>query len=126
MLSGVRERYPDFPVILCHLGGAIPFISDRIDHAARRYEETRKNISKPPSEYFRQMYFDTAMTYGTGPLSCAHQYLGDDRILLGTDFPFTRAEHMRVVPGIERLALSAEVKEKIFWKNASSIFRIAS
>ncbi len=126
VLSGVLERYPDFPVILCHLGGAIPFISNRIDHAARRYEATRKNISRPPSDYYRRMYFDTAMAYGTVPLSCAHQYVGEDQIVLGTDYPFTRAEHMLTVPSIESAAfLSNEAKEKIFWKNTSRILGLA-
>ncbi|MBI2953384.1 MAG: amidohydrolase [Chloroflexi bacterium] len=123
VLSGVRERYPNFPIVLCHLGGALPFISDRIDHAARRYEETRKNISRPPSDYLRQMYYDTAQAYGPGPLDCALQFAGEDHIVLGTDYPFTSAEHTRVVPSLESAPLSAEAKEKIFGKNAGRILR---
>ncbi|MBI2953470.1 MAG: amidohydrolase [Chloroflexi bacterium] len=125
VLSGVREKYPSFPIVLCHLGGAIPFISDRLDHAARRYEETRKNISKPPSEYFRQMYYDMALTFGTGPFSCALQYAGEDHIVLGTDYPFSGSEHALVVPAVENAPLSAEAKEKIYWKNAAGILGIA-
>ncbi|MBI2953474.1 MAG: amidohydrolase [Chloroflexi bacterium] len=125
VLGGVLEKYPDFPVILCHLGGAIPFISDRIDHAARRYEETRKNISQPPSAYYKKMYFDTAMTYGPVPFGCTLKYAGEDHIVLGTDYPFTRAEHMRTVPSVENSGISAEAIKKIFETNSSGILKLA-
>lgn len=125
VFGGVVEKYPNFPIILCHLGGAIPFISDRIDRSARVYSDLQQGLSKAPIDYFRRMYYDTALSYGPVPLSCALQVLGESQIVLGTDYPFTRADHASVVPSIEALDLTSETKERIFWKNASSLLGLA-
>lgn len=124
VLSGLRGKYPHFPIILCHLGGALPFIFNRIDHSARIYGDVRARLSKPPSEYFRDMYYDTAVAYWSIPLSCGHQFLGEDHIVLGTDYPFTMKEHMHTVPTIEASDLPNDAKEKIFWKNATRLLAI--
>ncbi|MDP2727604.1 MAG: amidohydrolase family protein, partial [Dehalococcoidia bacterium] len=125
VLSGTLEKYPNFPIILCHLGGALPFISNRIDRSTNANPEVRGRLSQSPSGYFRRMYYDTALSSGTVPMSCAYQYLGSgDHIVLGTDYPYSKPDHIGVVPAIEAMPWPAETKEKVFWKNASKLLGI--
>ena len=55
MLSGYHGRFPDFPLILSHLGGNAPQIMERIAMAA-----ARGRAAKPPLDYFRNSCYDTA------------------------------------------------------------------
>ncbi|MDO8673997.1 MAG: amidohydrolase family protein [Dehalococcoidia bacterium] len=121
VLSGVREKYPNFPIILSHLGGALPFIANRIDSAPVLDTVVRQRLSQPPSGFFRQMYFDTALSYSEISMNCGLDYLNAGQIILGTDFPFARASHAAVVTAIEALPWPEETKEKIFYKNAAAL-----
>jgi aminocarboxymuconate-semialdehyde decarboxylase len=44
------------------------------------------NISKPPSEYLRDFYYDTCV-YGADVLEALIAKVGVDRIVFGTDYP---------------------------------------
>ncbi|MFC1640056.1 amidohydrolase family protein, partial [Gemmatimonadota bacterium] len=46
VFSGVAERYPNIRWVLGHLGGAIPFLAERLDRGYRAYEDCRVNIDK--------------------------------------------------------------------------------
>jgi aminocarboxymuconate-semialdehyde decarboxylase len=59
VFSGVVDRYPDIRWVLTHMGGAIPYLAERLDRGYRAFAECRANISRPPSECLRQFYFDT-------------------------------------------------------------------
>jgi aminocarboxymuconate-semialdehyde decarboxylase len=50
VFSGIAERYPDIRWVLCHLGGAIPYLAERLDRGYSAFQECRTNIGKPPSE----------------------------------------------------------------------------
>jgi aminocarboxymuconate-semialdehyde decarboxylase len=56
VFSGVVERFPGISWILGHLGGAIPYLAERLDRGFEAYPECRVNISRPPSEYLRRFY----------------------------------------------------------------------
>ena len=49
--------------------------------------EGRASISRPPSEYMRGIYVDT-LTHSPRGLRLILDSLGDERIVLGSDYPF--------------------------------------
>jgi aminocarboxymuconate-semialdehyde decarboxylase len=49
--------------------------------------ELRKHITRPPSEYLRQLYFDT-LVFQPRMVEYLVDEFGADRVLLGTDYPF--------------------------------------
>ena len=57
--SGVFERYPNFPYILAHTGGALLMALERLDNGYRLFPDCRKYISKLPSEYAKCLNYDT-------------------------------------------------------------------
>jgi aminocarboxymuconate-semialdehyde decarboxylase len=57
--EGVLDTFPKLKIVVSHGGGYMPFYLGRL---ARNYIEkpaTRINMSKPPIEYVRMLYYDT-------------------------------------------------------------------
>lgn len=86
IFAGVFERFPKLNLILAHGGGTIPYIIGRLDHGYRVRPET-KTIPKPPSEYLKQLYFDT-ITHDDAMLAYLVGRVGYQHVVTGTDRPF--------------------------------------
>lgn len=115
--SGVFERYPNFAYIMAHTGGALLMLLQRLDNGYRLFPDCRKHIDRPPSEYAKRLYYDTASFYPPA-LMMAHGIVGADRLLFGSDDPLI-GDDTSVVEG---LPLPAEDKAKILGGNAARIF----
>ncbi len=121
VFAGVFERFPNIKMILPHLGGAIPYIQGRIDSGYRNHPPCRKNISKKPSEYFKEFYYDT-VSFNVSALRCALEIVGPEHIVFGTDYPFQPLEGVSLInESIEALNLSDRDRESIEYGN---IFKI--
>ncbi|MDP9481734.1 MAG: amidohydrolase [Chloroflexota bacterium] len=90
ILGGVLERHPGLKIVAVHGGGYLPFYMDRMDHAYECRPEVRERISRKPSEYLRELYFDSVV-FGAG-LNALVDLVGPDHVLLGTDYPFDMGE----------------------------------
>jgi len=115
--SGIFERYPDFPYILAHTGGALLMILERLDNGYRLFPDCRKYINKLPSEYAKRLYYDTC-AFGAPPLMLAKEVVGSSQILFGTDDPFIGADDAHVT----RLNISEADKRAILGGNAQKMF----
>lgn len=88
IFSGVFERFPDLKVCVVHGGGFAPYQIGRMDAGYRQKPNLAgKHISKPPSDYLRQIYVDTVL-HEPAALRYVVDFLGSDRVMLGTDYPF--------------------------------------
>ena len=70
-----------------------------------------------PREYLGRFYFDS-LVHDDMALKYLVDLAGDDKVMLGSDYPFPLGEHH---PGklIESMnSLSAGSKERLLWKNA--------
>lgn len=108
VFAGVFERHPKLKLVLSHGGGTLANLIGRIDlgWSAPQYEANpacRANISRAPSSYIRQLYFDTVVA-DAGVLDFVIATFGADRVLFGTDFPYEigDAEGKLALPGIMR------------------------
>jgi aminocarboxymuconate-semialdehyde decarboxylase len=117
--SGIFERYPNFPYIMAHTGGALLMALERLDNGYRLFPDCRRYISKLPSEYAKKLYYDTT-AFGVNALKLAIDTVGVDQIVFGTDDPFINADGAHV----ERLALTSENQNKIFYENAAKLLEI--
>ena len=115
--SGVFERYPDFPYIMAHTGGALLMALARLDNGYRLFPDCRRYINKLPSEYAKRLYYDTT-AFGEEALSFALSAVGAHQLLFGTDDPFIDADTSHVT----KLPISAADKKQILGANAVRIF----
>ena len=111
--SGVFERYPDFPYILAHTGGTLLMLIERLDNGYRLFPDCSAHISKPPSAFAKNLYYDSC-SFFTPALMMAHAFVGADHILFGTDDPMLDSDATHV----EALPVGDGDKNKILGENA--------
>lgn len=117
--AGVFERYPDFPYILAHTGGALIMILERLDNGYRLFPDCRKYIGKLPSEYAKRLYYDSC-AFAAEPLMFAYRVVGADHLLFGTDDPYIDADTTHVT----RLPLGEREQAAILGGNAARLLGV--
>jgi aminocarboxymuconate-semialdehyde decarboxylase len=118
ILGGVFDRFPGLTVQLAHGGGALPYQLARLDRTYVLREEVREVAERRPLDYVRNFLFDTVV-YHDVPLDFLIEFVGADRVVFGTDWPFD----MEDVTGLrvaERLA--AAEAERILAGNARQAY----
>jgi aminocarboxymuconate-semialdehyde decarboxylase len=116
ILSGVMDAYPRLKILLAHGGGALPYLHGRLDRGFKQRPEINKVISRPPTDYLKQFYFDT-ITHDTNILKSLVDLVGADRVLLGSDYPFDMG-HEIPVDLVRAANLGPENEKKILEENA--------
>jgi aminocarboxymuconate-semialdehyde decarboxylase len=120
VFSGVVERHPRIRWSLCHLGGAIPYLAERLDRGFHAFAECRAHIDRPPSEYLRRFYYDT-VNFDPGALGLAIWFAGPDRVLAGSDYPHQIGSIERMKASLERLPVTPAEREAIAGRNAERL-----
>lgn len=88
ILDGVFERFPRLKMCAVHGGGFVPYQIGRLDQAVKAKPDLAgARLSRLPSEYLRTVYVDSIVN-NPAVLRFMVDYLGADRVLLGTDYPF--------------------------------------
>jgi aminocarboxymuconate-semialdehyde decarboxylase len=118
--GGVFERYPDFPYILAHTGGALIMALERLDNGYRLFPDCRKYINKLPSEYAGRLYYDTC-AFGAAALNFAIGAVGVSQVLYGSDDPFIGADTAHVA----RLGLAGPDNAAVLGGNAARVLGLA-
>jgi aminocarboxymuconate-semialdehyde decarboxylase len=120
VFSGVAERFPRIQWVLGHLGGAIPYLAERLDRGYEAFSECRENIPRPPSSYLKNFYYDT-VNFNPQAIHLAIQFAGVERILAGSDYPHQIGSIPKMVDSIRALDLSEEDTAKIYGGNAARL-----
>lgn len=123
VFSGVVERFPGIHWVLAHLGGAIPYLAERLDRGYRAFEECRANISRPPSEYLKSFYYDT-VNFDPKALQLAIDFAGVDQLLAGSDYPHKIGSLERMLESIGALDLTEAERAKILGGNAADLLNL--
>jgi aminocarboxymuconate-semialdehyde decarboxylase len=123
VFSGIPERYPKIRWALCHLGGTIPYLAERLDRGYEAFSECRENISRKPSEYLREFYYDT-VNFNPGAVQLAIDFAGVDHILAGSDYPHQIGSIPKMIETIRGLNLSESDRAAIFGGNAKRLLRL--
>lgn len=87
ILGGVLERHKKLKLVLLHGGGHLLYGIGRIDKGYDVRPETRKHISNLPSSYLQRFMYDTVV-YDPEVLRFMESKVGNDLMMLGTDYPF--------------------------------------
>jgi aminocarboxymuconate-semialdehyde decarboxylase len=125
VFSGVGERFPRIKWVLSHLGGAIPYLAERLDRGYEAFAECRVNIAKKPSEYLKTWYYDT-VNFDKDALELAIKFAGADHVLAGSDYPHQIGSIPSMLTAIRGLPNSDSDKAKILGGNASGLYKLSS
>ena len=120
VFSGVAERFPRIKWVLGHLGGAIPYLAERLDRGYEAFSECRKNITRPPTSYLKQFYFDT-VNFDPRALELAISFAGADHILAGSDYPHQIGSIPKMLESLKAVRCSEEERKKILGGNAAQL-----
>jgi aminocarboxymuconate-semialdehyde decarboxylase len=123
VFAGVVEKFPRITWVLGNLGGAIPFLAERLDRGFHAFKELQANISKPPSEHLRTFYYDT-VNFDTRALRLAIDFAGADHLLAGSDYPQQIGSLRSMLDSIRALRLSQHDREAILGGNAVRLLRL--
>jgi aminocarboxymuconate-semialdehyde decarboxylase len=88
MTNGVTERFPKLRILLSHGGGALPWILPRLRHARSIGPPLDSLFPRDPGEMVKSFYCDTIL-YDNVALDYLVTKVGKDRLVAGSDYPFT-------------------------------------
>jgi aminocarboxymuconate-semialdehyde decarboxylase len=123
IFEGTLDRFPKLKFCSAHGGGFLPAYADRSDHGCLTFpEQCKGTLKKRPTEYLKQMYFDSLIFSGEA-LRHLIAVAGVTQIMLGTDFPYpwttTSVDHVLNTPG-----LSDADRIAILGGNAAKLFKV--
>ena len=123
IFEGTLDRFPGLKICSAHGGGFLPSYIGRSDHCVDFAPANCKPTKKHPSEYLKQLYFDS-LVYTPEGLRHLIAEVGASQIVLGTDYPYEMGNtdgvnHILGVPG-----LNDADREAILGGNAARLLRI--
>lgn len=118
--SGFMDRFPGLRIIASHGGGALPFLITRMDKMWEARPQER-DIANPPSTYLRRFWYD-AIVYDETTLRFLVEMVGADRVLYGSDYPFSISDMVGVKRRVS--ALPSHMRDMILHGNAEQLYRL--
>ncbi len=118
--DGMFEEFPQIRWIIGHLGGAVPYLMERMDNGFRDFADCRVKIDKLPSVYLKRLYYDT-VSFSPYTLKMVRDMVGADHMVMGSDYPHLLGSIERAVPSIEALEIGEDEKQQILSGTALSI-----
>ena len=122
--EGTLDRFPGIKIVAAHGGGYLPSYIGRFDHGHNSRDRGGRGLEKKkPSEYIRNLYFDT-LVYGTQNLAHLIEEVGISQLMLGTDHDFGMTYRNAVAHLFSVEGLSEADIENILNGTAKRLFKI--
>ena len=121
IFEGTLDRFPKLKICSAHGGGYLPQYAPRSDNSLRVAPEmdTGVKLKKKPTQYLRDMYYDTLVFTSEALRHLAHE-VGVNRLVIGTDHPIPwqskSVDHILKAPGFtdkERRMMLGETAAKL-------------
>jgi aminocarboxymuconate-semialdehyde decarboxylase len=92
IFEGTLDKFPGLKIIAAHAGGFLPSYAGRSDHGCPSRPDlcpggTHGTIKKQPSEYLKQLYYDSMVFRPEGVRHLVAE-VGASQLLVGTDLPY--------------------------------------
>jgi len=138
VFAGLFDRHPNIKIITHHMGAMAPYFEGRVgpgwDQLGTRttdedYGALLERLERRPIDYFRMFYADTAVFGAYDATVCGLKFFGADKVVFASDAPFDPERgpmYIReTIAILDRLPISNEEREKIYWKNAVALLKLA-
>src|SRR4051812_6336340 len=123
VFSGVPERYPNIKWVLSHLGGAIPYLAERLDRGFEAFPDCRVDIKRKPSDYLRRFYYD-CVNFDPNALRCCVDFAGAGQLLAASDYPHQIGSIPKMKSSLEALRVSDAERRGIMGENARALYKL--
>ena len=112
------ERHPNLKVIAHHGAGMVPHFSARLGMVPG-YRQVKDTLPRPPLDYFRRFYADTALFGARHAVRCVLDFFGAGHVLFGTDTPLGPQDAVeRTIADIDACGLSEADRAQVYSSNA--------
>ena len=126
IFGGVIDRYPSLKVVTHHLGAMFPYFARRAETNFNGF--LKDKLPRHITEYWGNIYGDTALDGTVASYSCGYAFFGSDRMMYGTDYPFGAEAGEDSIRdrllGIKAMNISEEDKNKILGENARKLLKV--
>jgi len=122
IFDGFLDRFPKLKICAAHGGGYLPSYIGRSDNCYA-VDPRCQHMAKKPSEYLKQLYFDT-LVYSPEILRRLVDQVGADRVVIGTDYPFPVASRDPIGDVLSVPGLNDDEKEAILGATAARLLKI--
>ena len=126
IFGGVIDRYPSLEVVTHHLGAMLPYFARRIEANFNGF--LKQKLSRHITEYWGNIYGDTALDGTVAAYPCGYAFFGPDRMMYGTDYPFgpeSGEDFIREnLVGLKAMDIPDEDKKKILGESARKLLKI--
>ncbi len=126
IFGGVIDRYPSLKIVTHHCGAMLPYFARRIEQNFNCF--LRDRLPRHISEYWGNIYGDTALDGTVAAYPCGYAFLGPDRMMYGSDYPFgaeAGEDFIREnLAGVKAMNIPAEDMRKILGENAEKLLKI--
>jgi predicted TIM-barrel fold metal-dependent hydrolase len=124
IFEGTLDRFPGLKIIAAHGGGYLPSYAARSDAVITTFPNRVGPLpKKKPSEYLKQLYFDSIMFTQEGLRHLVAE-TGPGQVVIGTDYPFpwnrVPVDHIMSTPGLsddDRIAILGGTAAKLLGIN---------
>ena len=137
IFSGLFDKLPGIKIVTHHMGGMIPFFSEKIALGFNQIFDgtsthnpagARAGLAREPIEYYRMLYADTAVNGCAAATRCGHAFFTTPQCLFATDAPFDPLGGnnliARTIAAVNLLEISDAEKAAIFEGNARRLLKL--
>ena len=115
------DEFPRLKICISHGGGYMPFYMGRIDRNYLEKPATRVNMTKPPADYLRMLWYDSCV-YDPDTLMQLVAKVGAGHVVMGSDYPVGENRPVEFINA--NSALSDSDKKKLLSGNAATLLNI--
>jgi aminocarboxymuconate-semialdehyde decarboxylase len=121
IFDGFFDRY-GFPVLLSHMGGALPYLVGRLERGRQRFRlDPGASPDHPVIEYVSRFHYD-AISFHAPAVAMVLDLVGADHLLFGTDYPFDMERIEETVADIETVAPTPAAEQTVMGGAAVDLF----
>ena len=137
VFAGLFDKWPSLKIIAHHMGAMVPYFAGRVgpgwDQLGARTTDrdlslVLKDLKKRPLDYFKMFYADTALFGAYQATVCGLDFFGVNNVVFASDAPFDPEKgpmYIReTIKIIDRLEVSNEQREQIYWRNAAKLLKV--
>jgi 6-methylsalicylate decarboxylase len=124
-LTRTVDRFPGIRLVVPHGGAALPVLVDRVDRVGAALDRAAGRDRLDVRDVLRRMHYDVAGGTPDGLLPGLLSMVGPDRLLYGSDYPFTPGSRVLELAALLRATglLNAGERRSVLSGNARRLLR---